>query len=190
MEVRAVPRGVREDAEMTSSDPQRAPVTPQTGPAPGHLPEPARPVGRRRRFDRPVLRRPDLAVVAGTVLQLVFTASPWFRIDAFDLGSGYRFPAVSVNGFDSAALTCAAVLQVLAAGWVLLPAAARVPVPFPRSSLTAGLAAVAFVLTLVEWLTTFDTGFTLMGLLTFLCSVGVLVAAAWALLSELRADRT
>ena len=175
---------------MTSSDPQQAPVVPETGPPPADPQAPAEPVGHRRRFDPAVLRRCDLAVVAGAVLQLVSMALPWFRVDAFDLGSGYRFPAVSVNGFDSIALTCAAVLQVLAAGWALLPACAHVPAPFPRSSLTAGLAAVAFVLTLVEWLSTFDTGFTVMGLLTFLCSVGVLVAAAWALLSELRADRT
>jgi hypothetical protein len=175
---------------MTSSDPQHTPVVPAAGPPRGGPQPTAQPVGSRRRFDPAVLRRSDLAVVTGTVLQLVFLALPWFRIDAFDLGSGYRFPAVSVNGFDSTTLTCAAVLQVLAAGWALLPASVEVPVPFPRSSLTAGLAAVAFVLTLVEWLSTFDTGFTLMGLLTFLCAVGVLVAAAWALLSELRADRT
>jgi hypothetical protein len=172
MELRAVRHVVREDAEMTSSDPQPAPVAP------------------RRRFDPTVLRRSDLAVAAGTVLDLVFMCLPWFRVEAFDLGSGYRFPAVSVNGFDSTALTCATGLLVLAAAWALLPAAVDVPVPFPRASLTAGLAAVAFVLTLVKWLSTFDTGFTLMGLLTFLCSAGVLVAAAWALLSELRADRT
>jgi hypothetical protein len=131
------------------------------------------------------LRRADHAVAAGTLLYLVFLLLPWFSVEGFDLGSGYRLPGVSVNGFDAGTLTVAFVLLVLASAWALLPAFADVRVPFPRAFLTAGLAALAFVLTLIEWLSTFDIGFTLMGLLTFLSSVAVLAFAVLRLLSEL-----
>ena len=122
----------------------------------------------RRRLDLTRLRRADWAVAAGTLLYLVCMTLPWFRVDGFDLGSGFAVPGVSVNGFDSGVLVVALVLLLLASGWALLPAVAEVPAPSPRSSVTAGLAAVAFLLTLVEWLSTVDAGFTLFGLLAVL----------------------
>ena len=150
---------------MTSSGPESAPS--------------------RARVDLGRLRRADCAVGVGTLLYLVFLALPWFTVDAFDLGSGYRSAGVSVNGFDSGVLTVAFGLLLLTSVWALLPAVADVPVPFPRSVGTVGLAAPAFVLTLIEWLTTLDLGFTLFGLLALLTSTGVLAFAVLRLLPEL-----
>jgi hypothetical protein len=131
------------------------------------------------------LRRGDRAVAAGTVAYLVLLLLPWFSVDAFDLGSGFSLPGVSVNGLDSGLLIAALVLLVLAAVWAVLPAVRPAPVPFPRALLTAGLAALAFVLTLVEWLDTLDIGFSLVGLLAFLTSGAVLAVALLRLLPEL-----
>jgi hypothetical protein len=95
-------------------------------------------------------------------------------------------PGVSVDGFDSGTLTFACVLLLLASAWALLPAVAEVPVPFPRSAVTAGLAALAFLLTLIEWLSTVDAGFTFFGLLTFLASAAVLAFAVLRVLPDVR----
>jgi hypothetical protein len=78
------------------------------------------------------------------------------------------------------------VLLVLATAWALLPAFVDVPVPSPRALVTVGLAAPALLLTLIEWLSEVDNGFTLMGLLTLASSVAVLALAVLRLLSELR----
>jgi hypothetical protein len=164
---------------MTSSGPEQTSSGPG-GPAGGS----GVPAVHRKGVDLGRLRRADGAVAAGTLLYLVFMIIPWYRIDAFDLGSGFSLPGLSVNGFDSGILTSAFVMLLLAAVWSLLPAFADVPVPFPRAFLTAGLAALAFVFTLIEWLSTVDTGFTLMGLLTFLSSIAVLAFAALRLLPE------
>jgi hypothetical protein len=150
---------------MTSSGPQAAPSG--------------------RRVDLARLRRADCVVAAGTVLYLLFLALPWFSVDAFDLGSGYRSDGASADGFDSGLLVGAAVLLVLAAAWTLLPAFAEVPAPSPRALLTTGLAAAALVLTLVEWLSDLGQGFPLMGLLALLSALAVLVAATFRLLAEL-----
>ncbi|WP_369139636.1 hypothetical protein [Modestobacter versicolor] len=143
-----------------------------------------------RGVDRGALRLADVAIAAGTLLYLVFMVIPWFSIDGFDLGSGYSIPGVSVNGFDSGALTLAFVLLLLASAWALLPAVADVAVPFPRWYLTAGLVALAFVLTLVEWLSTFEAGFTFAGLLTFLTSAALLAVAVLRVLPDLRPGGT
>ena len=144
------------------------------------------PSAARKAFDLSRLRVADYAVAAGTLLAVVCMALPWFSIDGFDLGSGYVVPGVSVNGFDSGTLTVALVLLLVASAWALLPAVADVPVPFPRSSVTVGLAAPAFLLTLIEWLATFDAGFTLFGLLTFLASAAVLAFGVLRLVPDLR----
>ncbi|WP_138734847.1 hypothetical protein [Modestobacter excelsi] len=149
--------------------------------------EPGGPPGRRARG--PVLGRlalADRAVVAGTLLYLLFALVPWYRVAAFDLGQGYRFPGASVNGFDSGLVVVAFVLLLLATAWAVLPAVADVPVRFPRSLVTVGLATAALLLTLVEWLSDLDVGFSPMGLLALLAAVGVLTGAVLRLLPELR----
>jgi hypothetical protein len=145
------------------------------------------PAGRRRRG--PVLGRLALAdrvVVAGTLLYLLFALLPWYRVAAFDLGQGYSFPGESVNGFDSGLVVAAVVLLLSATAWAVLPAVADVPVRFPRSLVTVGLATAAFLLTLVEWLSDLDAGFSLMGLLALLAAIAVLTGAVLRLLPELR----
>jgi hypothetical protein len=166
----------REEPQVTSNGPEQTPGGPGQPPVP-----PA-----RSRVDLSRLRPADYAVAAGTLLYLVCMALPWYSIDGFDLGSGFEVPGVSVNGFDSSTLTFAFVLLLLASVWALLPAVADVPVPFPRSFVPAGLAALAFLLTLIEWLSTFDAGFTFFGLLTFLASAAVLAFAVLRLLPDLR----
>ncbi|HEV7870966.1 MAG TPA: hypothetical protein VGO95_06885 [Modestobacter sp.] len=136
-------------------------------------------------FDPGRLRLADCAVAAGTLLYLIFMIIPWYSIDGFDLGEGYSFPGASVNGFDSGIVVLAFVLLLSASAWALLPAFADVRVPFPRSFITAGLVAFAFLFTLIEWLSDLDIGFTLMGLLTLLTSVAVLAFAVLRLLPEL-----
>jgi hypothetical protein len=154
---------------MTSSGPEQMP---SSSPAPGEPP------AVRSSRDHGAPRLADLAVAVGALLYLVCALVAWYRVDAFDLGSGYRVPAVSVNGFDSGMVVLAFVLLVLAAAWALLPAFADVRVPFPRAVLTVALAALAFLLTLFEWLSDLDIGFSPMGFLTLMASLAVLAFAA------------
>ena len=158
---------------MTSSGPDQ----PSSGSA-----APGGPAAPRRGPDLRALRLGDLAVAAGTALYLLCAALPWYSLDAYDLGSGYRFPAVSVNGFDSGLVVAASLLLILATAWALLPAWADVPVPVPRAAVTIGLAVPAVLLTLVEWLSDLDVGFSVPGLLTLLCSGAVLAVAVLRLL--------
>ncbi len=144
------------------------------------------PEERGRRFDRSRLSRSDVAVAMGAVLYVVCLGAPWFRYDGYDLGFGYRSASYSVNGFVSGLLTVAAVLVVAAALWALLPAFADVRVPFPRAAVTVALTALTFLLTVVEWLTTFDVGFTLAGLLAVLTSAAVVALAVLRVLPDLR----
>ena len=167
---------------MTSTAPDPAPGSPPV-PAPRADAAPA----RRRRVDLRRLSRADVLVAAGTVLFLVLLLVPWFRTAAFDHGFGHRATAASANGLASGLLVTALVLLVLAAGWSLLPAVADVPTPFPRSLVTAGLAVPAFLLTLVEWLTTLDLGVSVAALLALLTVAAVLAVAVRALVPEARA---
>jgi hypothetical protein len=144
-------------------------------------------VAGRRRVDLHRLSRADVLVAAGTVLFLVLAVVPWFRTEAFDLGFGHRAAAASADGLDSGLVVAALVLLVLAGGWSLLPAVADVPTPFPRELVTAGLAALAFLLTLVEWLTTLDLGVSVAALLALLTVAAVLAVAVRALLPPARA---
>ncbi|MGY1857062.1 hypothetical protein [Modestobacter sp. SYSU DS0290] len=174
---------------MTSSGPEQHPAGP--GPEPeraagspaAHPPAPA----PRRRPGLRVLGWADLVVPAGALLYLVFLSVPWFSVPGYDLGFGYSAPGMSVNGFQSPLLTLALLLVLVAAVWSVLPAFREVRVPFPRAVVPAGLAALAFLLTLTEWLTTFDAGFTLMGLLAFLTATALLVVTLSRLLADLRA---
>jgi hypothetical protein len=157
---------------MTSNGPEQV-----TGGLPG------------RRSRGPVLGRLALAdriVVVGALLYLLFALLPWYRVAAFDLGEGYSFPSASVNGLHSGLVVAALVLVLLATAWAVLPAVADVPVRFPRSLVTVGLATAAFLLTLVEWLSDLDAGVSLVGLLALLAAAAVVTGAVLRLLPELR----
>jgi hypothetical protein len=162
---------------VTSPPPDPAPVDP--APAPAAEAVPAEP-GRR-------VRRADVLVAAGAVVFALLLVVPWFRRDAFDLGFGHRVAATSADGLDSGLLVTALVLLVLAACWSLLPAVADLPVPFPRALVTSCLVAPAFLLTLLEWLTTLDIGVSVAGLLALLTVAGVLVVAVRQLVPQARA---
>ena len=169
---------------MTSTAPDPAPADPGS-PPPEPPPTDPGPVASRR-VDPRRLARADLLVAAGAVLFLVLLLVPWFRTEAFDHGFGHRAAATSADGLDSGLLVTALVLLVVAGGWSLLPAVAEVPTPFPRSLVTAGLAVLAFLLTLVEWLTTLDLGVSVAALLSLLTVAAVLVVAVRALVPQAR----
>jgi hypothetical protein len=150
------------------------------------VPSPATEVGRARTGWR-ALQPTDGVVVVCAVLYLVCMAVPWFRFEGRELGAGSRTPDSTVDGFGSALLTCAAVVLVLAAVCSVASAWAG-RLPFPRVLLPTGLAAVCVLLTVPEWLTTFDVGFSLAGLLTVLCAATALVWTSRASLIALRAE--
>ena len=130
---------------------------------------------------RRVTRR-ELVVGAGAVLYVALGFLPWASVTFDVLGR------VSASGYRLSVLVpVAAVLLVAAAAWVLLPALRRLPVPFPRAAVTLGLAALAFLLTLVTWLRSSDYGFEPVPLLALLVTLAVAAAAARSLLPELRA---
>jgi hypothetical protein len=114
------------------------------------------------------------------VLFLVCAVLPWFT---FDFGFGI---SESINGFDFSLVTGSFVLLLLATVWALLPAVYPVAVPFPRSVVTVGLTGLAFLLTLLEWISTFEAGFSVFALLTFLAAAAALAFALLRLLPELR----
>lgn len=177
-----------EHAQQAVPGPAEQPTSP---PGPAAAPQPA-PEGPRWR----ALTRTPVAVPAGAVLYLLGLVLPWFSTPGYDAGFGYQAPASTVNGFDAGMLVVAAALLVLAAAWTLLPRLTP-RLPFPGALVPAGLGAVALLLTVPEWLTTFDRGFTPAGLLTVLsaavaCAValGGAVAAvrAWPLPAPRPAD--
>jgi hypothetical protein len=167
---------------VTSNGPEQVPNGPGQ-PSPSATPPPG---PRRTAVDLGRLRLADYAVAAGTLLYLIFALIPWYSVDGFDLGSGFSIPGVSVNGFDSGMIVFAFVLLLAATAWALTPAFADVPVPFPRAFVTAGLAALAFLLTLIEWLSDLDIGFSFMAFLTVLAAAAVLAFAVLRLLPDLR----
>jgi len=166
---------------MTSTAPEPAPADP--------APEQPAAGGPRssRRLHLGRLHLADVLVTAGTVLFLLFLLAPWIRTGGYDLGSGYRAGPASADGLDSGLLVTALVLLVLATAWSLLPAVAAVPTPFPRALPTAGLVALAFLLALLEWLTTLDLGVTVAGLLAVLTVAAVLAVAVRQLVPQARA---
>jgi hypothetical protein len=126
-------------------------------------------------LDRRRLGRGDWLVAACAVAFVLFAALPWFT---FDFGFGF---AESVNGFDFWLVTTAAGLLVLAAVWSLLPAVVDLGLPFPRGSVTVGLTSLALLLTLVQWLSTFEGGFSLFAMLTVLTAAAAAVVAVLTL---------
>ncbi|WP_299952356.1 hypothetical protein [uncultured Modestobacter sp.] len=164
---------------MTGAEPGR----PRSAPA-----EPAweapRPVGRTarlRRVARRALSRVRLVLPATAALYLLGMSLPWFRAPAPEGGT------VTVNGFDAGMLVAAAVVLVLAAGWTLLPARAVPRLPFPAPLVPAGLAVVCLLLTVPEWLTTVDRGFTAAGSLTLLSALTAAAAGLTAAVVAVRA---
>lgn len=131
-------------------------------------------------FDRTRVYRGDWLVALCAVAFLLFATLPWFT---FDFGFGF---SESINGFDFGLVTIAAVLLVVAAVWSLLPAVVELRMPFPRGSVTVGLTSLALMLTLVEWLSTFEGGFSVSALLTFLTAAAAVVVAVLTLLRQPR----
>ncbi|KQS59061.1 hypothetical protein ASG36_14090 [Geodermatophilus sp. Leaf369] len=131
-------------------------------------------------FDPKKLKLADYVVGGSVVLYLLFMVFPWF---SEDFGFGASF---SVNGFDSGLLTFAFVLLLVAAVWALLPAFVDLKTPFPRGFVTVGLTGLVFLMTLIEWISTFDAGFSIFALLTFLVSAAALAFAVLGLLPELK----
>jgi hypothetical protein len=131
-------------------------------------------------LDRTRVHRGDWLVTLCAVAFLLFAALPWFT---FDFGFGF---SESINGFDFTLVTTAAVLLVLAAVWSLLPAVVDLGLPFPRGFVTVGLTSLALLLTLAEWLSSFEGGFSLFALLTFLTAAAAVVVAVLTLLRQPR----
>jgi hypothetical protein len=131
-------------------------------------------------LDLKKLRMADYVIAGGTVLFFVLAFLPWFTLgeDAFG-----RF---TLSGWDSGNVTTAFLLLLLAAAWTLLPAFADVQAGFPRSWITVGLAALAWLLTLFAWIRSFEGDFSVWALLGFLTATGVLAFAVLRLLPELR----
>ena len=141
---------------------------------------------RRRRVRPGRVHLAGVLVTARTVLYLLFLVAPWFRTPGFDLGFGHRADPASADGLDSGLLVTALVLLVLASCWSLLPAVAELAVPFPRALVTSGLTALAFLLTLLEWLTTLDIGVSVPGLLALLTAAAVFAVALGQLVPQAR----
>jgi hypothetical protein len=126
--------------------------------------------------------RPGLGVAAGALLYVALGFLPWAAVTFDVLGR------ISASGYGLSALVpVAAVLLVAAALWALLPPVVPVPVALPRGAVTLGLAALAFLLTLVTWLRSTDYGFEPVPLVAVLVTVAVVVSAARTVLPELSA---
>jgi len=129
-------------------------------------------------------RRParrDLVVAGGALLYAVLGLLPWASVTFDVLGR------ISASGYGLSVLVpVAAVLLAAAAVWTLLPAGRLPAVPVPRSAVPAGLAALAFLLTLVTWLRSTDYGFEPVPLLATLVTVAVAGTAARSVPAELR----
>jgi hypothetical protein len=177
---------------MTSSQPPQPPEYGQQPPAgqpwgqpqpgPAHNPY-ARPsgTGSQVSFDLKRLKLADYVVAGGALLFLVFAIIPWYSED-FGFGA-----SISVNGFDLGTITTAFILFLLAGAWALLPAVTEFPLPFPRSLVTVGLAALGLLLTLIGWIDSFDLpDFSFFALLTFLTAVAITAFAVLRLLPELK----
>jgi hypothetical protein len=139
-----------------------------------------RPV-RRRRTRRPAGR--DLVVVGGALLYAVLGLLPWASVTYDVLGR------ISASGYGLSVLVpVAAVLLAAAAGWTLLPADRR-PAVVPAGAVPAGLAALAFLLTLVTALRGTDYGFEPVPLLALGVAGAVAGTAARAVPAQLREQR-
>ncbi|MGY1772270.1 hypothetical protein [Blastococcus sp. SYSU D00813] len=163
---------------------QQPPQQPYGQPQPGHGQNPyAQPAGTggQLTFDVKRLKLADYVVAGGALLYLVFAIIPWYSED-FGFGA-----SVSVNGFDLGTITTAFILFLLAGVWALVPAVTDLKLPFPRSFVTVGLAALGLLLTLIGWIDSFDLpDFSFFALLTFLTALAITAFAVLGLLPELK----
>jgi hypothetical protein len=131
-------------------------------------------------FDLKKLRMADYVIAGGTLLFLILGIFPWYSYDD-------GFVSFSLSGFElSGNVTSALFLLLLATAWTLLPAFTDLRLGFPRSWITVGLVALAWLLTLFAWIESFEGEFSLWALLGFLTVSAVLVFAVLRLLPELR----
>jgi hypothetical protein len=140
-----------------------------------------------RFFDPGKLGIADYTVAGGTLLYLVMALLPWVDVAAY---LGIELPGVdtTVSGFAfSGLIWLGFLLLLLAAGWAVLPALADVPIAVPRGTVTVGLAALAFVLTLVAWTRSLGYGFEVWALIGLLTAAGITLVALLTLLRERRA---
>jgi hypothetical protein len=172
---------------------------PGVQPPPGYGPPPgAQPFGQpqgRTGFGQPAataldlekLTMADYVVAAGAILYLIFALLPWFNFSYWYFGvKDATFLDVSLSGFKSGLVTSSFVLFLLAALWALLPAVYTVKLGFPRGFVTAGLAALGLVLTLIAWIQSLGGGFYIFALLGLVVAVGSALFALLSLLPELR----
>ncbi len=122
----------------------------------------------------------DYVIAGGTLLFFVLAFFPWFSLDEGFLVEYSR------TGFDFDQVTTAFVLLLLTTVWALLPAFVDLDLGFPRSWITVGLTAVAWLLTLFTWIDSFEGDFSLWALLGFLTATAILLFALLGLLPELR----
>ncbi|MCW2695829.1 MAG: conserved rane protein of unknown function [Modestobacter sp.] len=140
---------------------------------------------QRRSPQRAPARRPagrDLVVAGGALLYAVLGFLPWASVTYDVLGP------ISASGYGLSVLVpVAVVLLVAAAVWALLPVGRLPALAVPRSVVPAGLAALAFLLTLVTWLRSTDYGFEPVPLLALLVAGAVTWTAVRPVPAELRA---
>jgi hypothetical protein len=148
----------------------------------GQQPPPGQPAGTGggSSFDLTKLKMADYVIAGGTLLFFILAFFPWFTLGAEFFGN------FSYSGFESGNVTTAFVLLLLATAWALLPTFTDLKLGFPRSWVTVGLAALAWLLTLFAWIDSFDGDFSVWALLGFLTATAVLLFAVLALLPELR----
>jgi hypothetical protein len=130
-------------------------------------------------FDLKRLKLADYVIAGGTLLFFILAFFPWFTF-------GDEFFGFSLSGFDSGNVTSAFVLFLLATAWAVLPAFVDLKLGFPRSWVTVGIAALAWLLTLFAWIESFDGDFSIWALLGFLTATAILLFAVLSLLPELR----
>jgi hypothetical protein len=155
------------------------PPQPGYGPPPGYGQPYGQPTGGGFSFDLKRLKLADYVIAGGTLLFFVLAFFPWFTF-------GDDFFGFTLQGWDSGNVTSAFVLFLLATAWAVLPAFVELKLGFPRSWVTVGISALAWLLTLFAWIDSFEGDFSIWALLGFLTATAILVFAVLSLLPELR----
>jgi hypothetical protein len=121
----------------------------------------------------------DYVIAIGTLLFFILAFFPWFTF-------GDDFFGFTLSGFDSGNVTSAFVLFLLATAWAVLPAFTDLRLGFPRSWITVGLAALAWLLTLFAWIKSFEGQFSIWALLGFLTATAIVLFGVLELVPEMR----